>query len=197
MSISLKKGEKISLSKGNDGLSKIIVGLGWDEGKKATGLFASFKKSHHVDCDASAVILEDQKLTNNTQIVYFKNLQHSSGAVIHLGDNLTGEGTGDDEEIIVDLSKLPINYNSIVFIVNIYQAKERKQHFGMIENAFIRIIDARNNKELCRYSLTDSYVDMTAMIIGEVYREGIEWKFNALGEGTTDAHLGQVVQRYC
>ncbi len=195
MSVSLQKGQKVSLSKGHQGLSQIVVGLGWDAVQKKGGLFSRAPKA--VDCDAAVVLLVDQKLAENKDVVYFKNLTHSSGAVVHMGDNLTGVGDGDDEQIRVDLSKLPPQYNSLIVVVNIYQAMERKQHFGMIENAFIRVVDARNNVEICRYNLSDDYSDMTAVLFGELSLQDGEWQFNALGEGTKDAHLGQVVQRYC
>ena len=113
-----------------------------------------------------------------------------------MGDNLTGAGDGDDEQIIVDLASIPQQYDRIVVVVNIYQAVQRKQHFGMIENAFIRIVDARNNTELCKYNLSDDYSNMTAMIFGEIYRHDGEWKFNAMGQATTDPGLGELVNRY-
>ena len=131
-----------------------------------------------------------------TDIVYYGNLHHKSGAIQHLGDNLTGAGEGDDEQIVVDLSCVPAEYDRIVIVVNIYAAASRKQHFGMIENAFIRLVDGRNNKEMCQYSLTEDYSEMTAMIFGEVYRHDGEWKFNAIGQGTKDRAIGDLANRY-
>ena len=128
--------------------------------------------------------------------MYFGNLRHRSGAVQHMGDNLTGAGAGDDEQIVIELDRVPAEYDRIVMVVNIYQAMARKQHFGMIRNAFIRIVDARNNQELCRYNLSDNYDDMTAMIFGEVYRHNGEWKFNAIGQATKDPGLGELSRRY-
>ena len=113
-----------------------------------------------------------------------------------MGDNLTGAGEGDDEQIIVDLDKVPAQYDRIVLVVNIYQAVQRNQHFGMIENAFIRLVDARNNNEMCKYNLTENYSGMLAMIFGEVYRHNGEWKFNAIGQGTNDPGIGELVSRY-
>lgn len=113
-----------------------------------------------------------------------------------MGDNLTGAGDGDDEQIVVDLSRLPQEYDRIVLVVNIYQALQRKQHFGMIENAFIRLVDGKTNREMCKYNLTENYSGMTAMIFGEVYRHNGEWKFNAIGQGTNDPGIGQLAQRY-
>ena len=113
-----------------------------------------------------------------------------------MGDNLTGAGEGDDEQIIVELGQVPSQYDKIVIVVNIYQAFQRKQEFGMIQNAYIRLVDARNNNEMCRYNLTDNYQGMTAMIFGEVYRCNGEWKFSAIGEGTTDGDLGTLSSRF-
>lgn len=194
MSVSLQKGQKVSLSKENAGLSTILVGLGWDEIKKK-GLFGT-KKGDNIDCDASAILLKGGRLCDKDDIVYFGNLKHRSGAVTHLGDNLTGAGEGDDEQIVIDLSKVPEAYDKIVVVVNIYQAVQRKQQFGMIENAFIRIVDGRNNNEMFKYNLTENYNGMTAMIFGEVYKKDGEWKFGAIGQGTTDATLLDLTRRF-
>lgn len=195
MSVSLQKGQKVSLSKDNAGLSKVIVGLGWDEAKPAKrGFFAP--KPQPIDCDASAILLMNGKLCANDDVIYFNNLRHKTGTVQHMGDNLTGAGDGDDEQIIVDLAAIPEQYDRIVIVVNIYQAYQRKQHFGMIENAFIRLVDARNNMEMCKYNLSEDYSNMTAMIFGEIYRHSGEWKFNAVGQGTQDPGLGELVNRF-
>ncbi len=195
MSISLQKGQKVSLTKENAGLSNILIGLGWDEAKRARGGFFA-PKPQAIDCDASALLLKGGKLYDKSDIIYFGNLQHKTGAVWHMGDNLTGAGDGDDEQIVVDLSRLPQEYDRIVLVVNIYQALQRKQHFGMIENAFIRLVDGKTNREMCKYNLTENYSGMTAMIFGEVYRHNGEWKFNAIGQGTNDPGIGQLAQRY-
>ena len=195
MSISLQKGQKVNLSKDNAGLSKVVIGLGWDEVQQTRGgLFA--KKPKPIDCDASALLLINGKLTNKSDIVYFGNLRHKSGAIQHMGDNLTGAGEGDDEQIIVDLSNVPAEYDRIVLVVNIYQAVQRNQHFGMVQNAFIRLVDARTNNEMCKYNLTENYSGLTALIFGEVYRHNGEWKFNAIGQGTNDPDLGGPANRY-
>ena len=200
MSISLQKGQKVSLSKDNAGLAIIIVGLGWDEVKQSSGkgIFGSLfgSQPQAIDCDASAILLKNGKFTDKSDLVYFGNLKHKSGTVNHMGDNLTGAGDGDDEQIVIDLSKVPEQYDKIVIVVNIYQAVQRKQHFGMIENAFIRLVDARNNNEICKYNLTENYSGMTAMIFGEVYRHNGEWKFSAIGNGTTDPGLAELCRRY-
>ena len=204
MSVSLKKGQKVSLSKGangqDTGLSKVVVGLGWDEAPRSSGggllgaLFGGGGAA--IDCDASAFLLKNGKLSGTKDIVYFGNLRHSSGAVSHMGDNLTGAGAGDDEQIVIDLSRVPAQYDRIVVVVNIYQAVQRCQSFGMIRNAFIRIVDARNNQEFLKYNLTDDYSGMTAMIFGEIYRYNGEWKFNAIGSGTKDPGLLDLAKRY-
>jgi stress response protein SCP2 len=194
MSVNLQKGQKVSLSKEHAGLSKVIVGLGWDEVKRSRGFFAP--KPQAIDCDAFALLLENGKLTDNRNIVYFNNLTHFSKSVRHMGDNLTGAGEGDDEQIIIDLNQVPAQYDRIVIAVNIYKANERRQQFGMIENAFIRLVDGRNNQEMCIYNLTEDYSGKTAMLFGEVYRRNGEWKFNAIGQGTTDNSIGEFAQRY-
>ena len=194
MSISLQKGQKVSLTKENAGLSKVIVGLGWDEVQQKRGFFAP--KPQPIDCDASAFLLKNGKLTDPKDVVFFNNLRHESGTVQHMGDNLTGAGEGDDEQIMVDLAKIPSEYDRIVLVVTIYQAVQRKQHFGLIQNAFISLVDASKNTEMCKYSLTDDYSGMTAMIFGEVYRHNGEWKFNAIGQGTNDPGLPELVERY-
>ncbi len=194
MSISLQKGQKVSLTKDNAGLSKVIVGLGWDEVQQKKGLFSL--KSQPIDCDASAIMLKNGKYVTKSDIVYFGHLSHSSGSVKHMGDNLTGAGDGDDEQIIIDISKIPAEYDKIVVVVNIYQAVARKQHFGLIRNAFIRIVDQRTNSEMCRFNLTDDYSGMTSMIFGELYRYNDEWKFNPMGQGTTDPGLGELAKRF-
>ncbi len=194
MAVSLQKGQKVSLTKDNAGLSRVIVALGWDEAPRKVGFFS--KKPAAIDCDASAILLQNGRFCERADLVYFGNLRHRSGAVTHMGDNLTGAGKGDDEHIIVELGQVPPQYDKIVIVVNIYQAYKRKQEFGMIRNAYIRLIDARNNNEMCRYNLTDNYQGMTAMIFGEVYRNNGEWKFSAIGEGTTDGDLGTLSSRF-
>lgn len=201
MSISLQKGQKVSLTKeGKEGLDKVIVGLGWDEAKSGGkgGLFGSLfsAPTQNIDCDASAIMLKNGKLVDGKDVIYFGNLQHTSGAVKHMGDNLTGAGEGDDEQIMIELSRVPAEYDRIVFVVNIYQAVQRHQHFGMIQNAFIRIVDARNGQELCKFNLSENYSGMTAMIFGEAYRHNGEWKFNAVGQATTDPALPDLCRRY-
>lgn len=183
-----------------------MVGLGWDEAAAAAppqkkGFFSSvFGKSQpkqDIDCDASAILCSaGGKLTRLEDVVYFGNLTHDSDCVKHMGDNLTGAGEGDDEQIFVKLDALPSTYEKVVFVVNIYQAHERNQHFGMIANAFIRIVDADHNEELCRFNLSEDYNNMTALIAGEVYRHSGEWKFSAIGQATNDNGLAGLISRF-
>ena len=129
-------------------------------------------------------------------MVFYNNLTHRSGAVRHMGDNLTGAGEGDDEQIMVDLTALPSQYDKIIFVVTIYQARERRQHFGLIRNCFIRICDAETGQELCKYNLSENYNNMTAMIFGELYRYGGAWRFNAIGQPTTDNSVIEMRNRF-
>jgi len=176
MAISLQKGQKVDLTKGNAGLAKIIVGLGWDTNKYDGG--------KDFDLDAAAFLLNDSgKVASDSDFVFFNNLKHSSGSVEHTGDNLTGAGEGDDEQIKVDLSKIPANVSKVDFTVTIHEAESRGQNFGQVSNAFIRIVDEASNKELLRYDLGEDYSVETAVVVAELYRNGSEWKFNAIGSG--------------
>ncbi len=206
MGVNLQKGQKIDLTKTNQGLKKIRVGLGWDAAPNASGgggiggflggLFGG--ETPNIDCDASVFLVDGQsgKLKSTNDIVCFSNLRHSSGAVTHMGDNLTGDGQGDDEQIMIELSKVPANYGKIIFVVNIFAARERKQHFGMIKNAYIRLVDADKNNEICRFNLSEDYSGMLSMILGELYLHQNEWKFNALGQGTQDNNITTLADRY-
>ncbi len=198
MAVNLQKGQKVSLKKSNGSkLSKLMVGLGWDAVEKSGGFFSNlFSGKKDIDCDASVFVCQGGKFVDKEDLVYFGNLEHKSHAIKHMGDNLTGEGEGDDEQIFVDLDKIPSQYDKLIFVVNIYKAVDRKQHFGMIKNAYIRIVDSDSNEELCRFNLSDDYTDMLSMIAGEVYRRGNEWKFNAVGSGTTDTGLSTLSQRF-
>lgn len=176
MPISLQKGQKVDLTKTNPGLTKIMVGLGWDTNKYDGG--SAF------DLDAAAFLLGDAgKVTAQGDFVFYGNLKHASEGVVHMGDNLTGEGEGDDEQIMVELAKVPANIQKIDFTVTIYEAEARKQNFGQVSNAFIRIVDMGTNQELIRYDLGEDFSIETAVVVGELYRNGAEWKFNAVGSG--------------
>ena len=198
MAVNLQKGQKVSLKKTNGGtLSNLMVGLGWDAAKPEGGFFKRlFGNVDQIDCDASVFVCQGGKFVDRDDLVYFGNLKHRSGAIQHMGDNLTGEGEGDDEQIFVNLDEMPGRYDKLIFVVNIYQAVERKQHFGMIKNAYIRIVDADTREELCRFNLSEDYTDMLSMIAGEVYRYKDEWKFNAVGSGTKDASLHDLEKRF-
>ena len=176
MPINLQKGQKVSLTKGNPGLKKILVGLGWDINKYDGG--ADF------DLDTAAFMLgENGKTPTSDEFIFYGNLVHKSRAIEHLGDNLTGAGDGDDEQIKVDLSKVPENVQKIAFTVTIYEADQRRQNFGQIANAYIRIVDETTNQEIIRYDLGEDFSIETAIVVGEIYRYNGEWKFNAIGSG--------------
>jgi len=176
MPINLSKGQKVDLTKGNPGLTSIMVGLGWDVNAFDSG--AAF------DLDAAAFMLgENGKCPTEKEFVFYGNLKHGSEAVEHMGDNLTGEGDGDDEQIKIDLSKVPANITKIAFTVTIYDAETRRQNFGQVSNSFIRIVDNTTNQELIRYDLGEDFSIETAVVVGELYRHGGEWKFNAIGSG--------------
>lgn len=199
MTITLQKGQRISLSKEAPGLTKLTCGLGWDVAKRSGGgFFSNFSSSgQDYDLDASVICLDaNGKLTDNKNVVYFGNLRHPSGSITHQGDNLTGAGDGDDEVIIVDLPRIPTQIAKLVFVVNIYQCIERKQDFGQIENAFVRLVNS-NNKELARYNLSGKeYMGMTGMILAEVYRHNNEWKMAAIGNGVNVNGLGELIKSY-
>ena len=200
MTVNLVKGQKISLVKpGSAGLKKIMVGLGWDEVQRKRGFFAP--KPRDIDCDASVILCGANGKIVSQDIaqccVYFGNLRHPSGAIVHQGDNLTGAGEGDDEQIMVDLTGIPEKVDKLVFVVNIYDANVRGQHFGLIQNAFIRLADMAKNTEICRYNLTEDYNGMTGVIVGEIYRHNGEWKFNAIGQGVANAsRLASLINMY-
>ena len=192
MSINLKKGQKIDLRKSNPGLSTIRVGLGWDPIEQGGGFLKSLFGSGNtdIDCDASVFLLnEDSKPID---LVYFGNLRTKNDSIIHTGDNLTGEGAGDDEVILVDLDKIPSQVNKLLFVVNIYDCVRRNQHFGRIKNAKIRMTDAKHNSEIARYNLSDDYRGRTALLVGLIYRYEGTWKFSAIGEGTNDTGLNDM-----
>ena len=187
MSINLQKGQKIDLTKGGSGLKHIMVGLGWDEANRFLG--------PDIDCDASAILCNSEG--KYMELVYYCNLRSSNGSIIHQGDNLTGAGDGDDEQIMVDLSNVSPSVGKIVFVVNIYKASAREQHFGMIRNAFIRLVDIDKNNEICRYNLSDNYYGMEGLIVGEIYRYNGEWKFNAIGRAVQSAsHVEALTAMY-
>nr|WP_027870909.1 TerD family protein [[Eubacterium] cellulosolvens] len=176
MGINLSKGQKVSLTKDNPGLKKVIVGLGWDVN--------SFDTGGDFDLDASAFVVTDSgKVARQEDFIFYGNLKHPSGAVEHLGDNRTGAGDGDDEQIKVDLSAVPENYSRIVFTATIYDAETRRQNFGQVNNAFIRIYNEETGEEMLKYDLGEDFSIETAAVFGELYKNNGEWKFNAIGSG--------------
>ena len=176
MPINLSKGQKVDLTKGNASLKHIMVGLGWDVN--------AFDSGADFDLDASAFMCgTNGKCPTEKEFIFYGNLEHPSGAVKHQGDNLTGEGEGDDEQIFVDLKAIPENVDKIAFTVTIYEAQERRQNFGQVSNAYIRIVDEDTNQELIRYDLGEDFSIETAIVVGELYRHNGEWKFNAIGSG--------------
>jgi len=175
MSISIAKGGNVSLSKEAPGLTKILIGLGWD---------ARATDGADFDLDASAFLLaESGKVRSDADFIFYNQLKSADGSVEHTGDNLTGEGEGDDEAIKVDLSRVPEAIQKIAVAVTIHDAENRRQNFGMVQNAFIRVVNDSDNKEIARYDLSEDYSTETALIFGEVYRHGAEWKFRAVGQG--------------
>ncbi|QTA92952.1 TerD family protein [Desulfonema magnum] len=176
MAISLKKGQKVDLTKTNPGLKKVLVGLGWDTNKYDGG--------HSFDLDAAAFLTgENGKAGSDADFVFYNNKTHASESVIHMGDSLTGEGAGDDEQVIVELDKVPAEIQKISFTVTIHEAAERSQNFGQVSNAFIRVVNEASNEELIRYDLGEDFSIETAIVVAELYRHSGEWKFNAVGSG--------------
>ncbi|MFJ3924205.1 TerD family protein [Streptomyces sp. NPDC090022] len=175
MGVSLSKGGNVSLTKAAPNLTAVIVGLGWDA-RTTTGV--------DFDLDASALLTNDQgKVASDGNFVFFNNLKSPDGSVEHTGDNLTGEGEGDDEQIKVNLAGVPADVQKIVFPVSIYEAESRQQSFGQVRNAYIRVVNQADNTELARYDLSEDASTETAMVFGELYRNGAEWKFRAIGQG--------------
>jgi len=187
MSISLAKGGNISLSKEEPGLTKILIGLGWDT-RSTDG--ADF------DLDASAFLLgENGRVRSDADFIFYNQLRSADGSVEHTGDNRTGEGDGDDEALKVDLTRLPADIQRIAIAATIHDAEARRQNFGMVQNAFIRIVDDTSQREITRYDLAEDYSVETALIFGEVYRHGTDWKFRAVGQGYKGG-LGPLARDY-
>ena len=176
MAVNLMKGQKVDLTKTNPGLKKIIVGLGWDINKYDGG--------SDFDLDAAAFMLGDSgKVAGDDDFIFYSNKEHKSGSVVHTGDNRTGVGDGDDEQIKVDLSTVPTEVTKIDFTVTIYDADTRRQNFGQVSNAYIRVMNEATGEELIRYDLGEDFSIETAVVVGELYRNNGEWKFNAIGSG--------------
>lgn len=187
MAVSLKKGQNVSLTKEAPGLKTVRFGLGWDV-RRTDGT--------DFDLDASAFVLDaNGKVLSDQHFVFYNNLKDPSGAVTHSGDNLTGAGEGDDEQLTVDLNALTPNAAKIAFVATIHEAEARNQNFGQVSNAFIRAVNEDNNTEIARYDLSEDASIETAMIFGELYRHGDEWKFKAIGQGYAGG-LGALAKDY-
>lgn len=175
MAVSLQKGGNVSLTKEAPGLTNVVVGLGWDTRQTDGAAF---------DLDASAFMLgENGKVLSDASFIFFNNKKSPDGSVEHLGDNRSGEGEGDDEQVKLNLATMPAEVKKVVFAVTIYDADARKQNFGQVSNAYIRLVNEADNKEIARYDLSEDASVETAMLFGEVYRHNTEWKFKAVGQG--------------
>ncbi|MFI5527694.1 TerD family protein [Kitasatospora sp. NPDC051853] len=182
MGVSLSKGGNVSLTKEAPGLTAVVIGLGWDV-RSTTGT--------EFDLDASALLLgEDGKVRSTGDFVFFNNLKSGDGSVEHTGDNRTGEGDGDDEQIKVNLAAVPADVQRITFPVSIYDGSGRGQNFGQVRNAFIRVVNQAGGAEIARYDLSEDASTETAMVFGELYRNGAEWKFRAIGQGYASGLAG-------
>jgi len=187
MAISLQKGGNVNLSKEAPGLSKVIIGLGWDP--RATD-------GKEFDLDGSAFLLKaDGKVRGDSDFIFYNNLKSTDGSVTHTGDNRSGEGDGDDERVVVDLSQVPAEIDRLAVSVTIHEAEQRNQNFGMVSRAYIRCLNADGEKEIARYDLSEDGSVETAMIFGELYRAGSEWKFRAVGQGYKGG-LGPLARSY-
>jgi stress response protein SCP2 len=202
MAINLSKGQSISLDKNKHNLSRMTMGLGWDtrQAEPQGGFFKRLLSSggDDFDLDGFALLLNaDGKLAGDKDVIHFSNLRSSDGSVVHSGDNLTGEGEGDDEVIALNLSQLPERYVRVIFAVNIYNGAKRKQHFGLVANAFVRAIDG-DGKEMARYQLSrnSEYDGATSMLMGELVRSAAGWDFRAIGEVAKEDGIAQVAARY-
>ena len=175
MAISLQKGGNVNLSKEAPGLTKVVIGLGWDPRSSDGSAF---------DLDGSAFLLKtDGKVRGDSDFIFYNNLKSTDGSVLHTGDNTTGQGDGDDESLNIDLSAIPADIDRVAFCVTIHEADARRQNFGMVGKAYIRCLNAANSSELARYDLSEDGSTETAMIFGELYRHGSDWKFRAIGQG--------------
>lgn len=176
MAVNLRKGQKVDLTKGKPGLNRLLIGLGWDVN--------FYDGSDDFDLDASAFLLgANGRVTSDSDFIFYGNQRHPSGCIESTGDNRSGEGEGDDEQVLVNLSQVPANIERIAFAVTIYDADARRQNFGMVGNSYIRVVDQNSGEELVRFDLGEDYSIETAIVVGELYRHNGEWKFNAVGSG--------------
>ncbi|MEH7117090.1 TerD family protein [Neobacillus vireti] len=176
MAVSLSKGQKVDLTKTNPGLTKVVIGLGWDTNKYDGG--------NDFDLDSSVFLLGGNgKVTNEADFIFYNNREGAGGAVVHTGDNRTGAGEGDDEQVNINLSAVPANVERIAFTITIHEAESRNQNFGQVSNSYVRIFNEATGEELIRYDLGEDFSIETAIVVGELYRHNGEWKFSAIGSG--------------
>ena len=187
ISINLEKGQKIELTKTTPGLTKVQIGGGWDVNKNATGSY---------DVDISAYLVDvNEKIGSGDNIVYFNHKKNPNGSVELDKDNLTGEGEGDDEKIFINFDTIPADRAAIYFAINIYKAQEKRQNFGVIQNAYIRIVNMADNQQLMRFDLSEDYSTGTGVLAGKLYRHGTEWKFQAIGE-VVNGDIATIAKRW-
>jgi tellurium resistance protein TerD len=198
MSIHLRKGQHLSLSQEESGLSQLLCGLGWDVASPSTGLLSAFQKKKDFDLDSSVFCLDaNGKLEKFSNIIYYANLRHISDSILHLGDNLTGDRTGDDEQILINLPHIPQAIARLSIVINIYNCRDRHQNFSMVENAFVRLVDLAQEREIARYNLSGAEYDgMTGMILAEIYRKNGDWHVTAIGQGIRVSGLEELTQKY-
>ncbi|CAM3896279.1 TerD family protein [Mesobacillus zeae] len=200
MAIQLQKGGYFDIVTDGNSSGRMVVGLGWDPVKNwRTALMEKFLGTvvSDIDCDASVLMLDrDGKLQSNSDVIHFGNLQSRDGSITHTGDNLSGDGSGDDEQIVVEVNRIPDHIRKLVFVVNIYDSKNRKHHFGMIQNAYLRVTKENETEELLRYHLTEDYTGKTSLVVGEMSRQQLGWRFTAIGEGTDAVSLNDIAATY-
>lgn len=188
MVVSLSKGQKVDLTKGNPGLSKILVGLGWDTNRYDGG--------SDFDLDTSVFLLDENgKVRSESDFVFYNNASGGNGSVLHQGDNTTGDGDGDDENVLIDLSSIPTDVNKVAFTITIHDAEARSQNFGQVDNSYVRVLNDSNQEELVRYDLGEDFSIENSIVVAELYRHGVEWKFNAIGSGFQGG-LAALAQNY-
>ena len=188
MSVKLTKGQGVNLKKDAPNLKRVLIGLGWDPVK---GFFGS----SNMDIDASVICIDENG--RHESVVYYGALSHRSGAIKHYGDNLTGDGDGDDEQIEIQLNKVPANISRLSIIINIYSAYSRHQHLGKVKNCFVHASDLDSGKELVRYDVDGNFNDKTGIFVADLYRHKGEWKFKAIGEGVKVANIQEMVAMKC
>ena len=188
MSVSLTKGQRVDLTKGRPSLRKILIGLGWD--------INEYDGEEDFDLDASVYMLKDNgKVGSDDDFIFYGNLEHKTKCIVHTGDNRTGEGDGDDEVIKVNLDKIPSDYTTLSVVVTIYDAGNRFQNFGMVNNAYVRIVDEEKEEEIIKYDLSEDFSTETAIVVAELYKKNGEWKFKAVGSGY-ECGLDTLCRRY-